>query len=56
MTESYCDEGVQPLKVDTPRKDHTCTYTIASDEDGIINLSDAGLHGFNIWNNFCVDS
>lgn len=29
MTESYCDEAVQRLKVDTPRKDHTCTCTIA---------------------------
>lgn len=48
MTESYCDEAVQRLKVDTPRKDHTCTCTIALDEDGIINLSDIGLCGFSL--------
>lgn len=48
MTETYCDEAVQCLKVDTPRKDHTCTCTIALDEDGIINLSDIGLLGFSL--------
>lgn len=48
MTESYCDEAVPPLKVDTPCKDHTCTCTIALDEDGIINLSDMGLGGFSL--------
>lgn len=48
MTETYCDEAVQCLKVDTPCKDHTCTWTIALDEDGIINLSDIGLFGFSL--------
>lgn len=48
MTETYCDEAVQCLKVDTPHKDHTCTCTIALDEDGIINLSDIGLFGFSL--------
>lgn len=48
MTETYCDEAVQSLKVDTPQRDHTCTCTIALDEDGIINLSDIGLFGFSL--------
>lgn len=48
MTETYCDEAVQCLKVDTPCKDHTCTCTIALDEDGITNLSDTGLFGFSL--------
>jgi len=48
MTESYCDEAVQHLKVDAPHKDHTCTCTIALDEDGIIFLSDIRLHGFSL--------
>lgn len=46
MTESYCDETVQHLKVDTPCKDHACTCTIALDEDRIKNLSDNGFCGF----------
>lgn len=48
MTESYCDEAVQPLKVDTPCKDHTCTCTIALDEDGIMHLSDIRLCGLSL--------
>lgn len=48
MTETYCDEAVQCLKVDTPCKDHTGTCTIALDEDGITNLSDIGLFGFSL--------
>lgn len=48
MTETYCDEVVQCLKVDTPHKDHTSTCTMALDEDGIINLSDIGLFGFSL--------
>lgn len=48
MTETYCDKAVQYLKVDTPHKDHTCTCTIALDEDRIINLSDIGLFGFSL--------
>lgn len=48
MTESYCDETVQRLKVDTPRKDHTHTCTIALDEDEIINLGENGLCGFSL--------
>lgn len=48
MTETYCDEAVQCLKVDTPRKDHTCTCTIALDEGRIINLSDIGFLGFSL--------
>lgn len=48
MTETYCDEAVQCLKVDTHHKDHTCTCTIALDEDGIINLSDIGLSRFSL--------
>lgn len=60
MTETYCDEAVQCLKVDTPRKDHTCTCTIALDEDRIINLSDIELFGVqppcNNCSRFCIDS
>lgn len=48
MTESYCDEVVQHLEVNTPHKDHTRTCTIALDKDGIINFSDIGLCGFSL--------
>lgn len=48
MTETYCDEAVQCLKVDTPHKDHTCTCTIALDEGRIINLTDIGFLGFSL--------
>lgn len=34
--------------MDTPCKDHTCTCTIALDEDGIINLNDIRLCGFSM--------
>lgn len=48
MTETYCDEALQHLKVDTPCKDHTCTCTIALDQNGIINPSDVGLSDFSL--------